>query len=626
MRLPPSPRLLRAARSVSLAALSCADLVGMGGLGACAFVAADLPDAARLWEQTRPPSIQFVDRQGRDIAVRGAHAEEPMPIGDIPAHVRMAFLATEDRRFHAHAGVDPYGLGRAVVANLRAGRVVEGGSTLTQQLTKNVFLTPEQTLTRKAQEMIMAIWLERRFTKSELLRLYLSRVYFGGGAWGLEAATQTYFGRAPDEITLSEAALLAGLLKAPSALGPAHNPDGAARRMRTVLRGMERQGLLDEGILETALAERVSVFRPRRSDEPDAFIDWVWPEIERHVGVPNRDMVIQVTLDAELQRAAQASLLAHLDAERGAEDGAVVLLDGRGEVLALVGGADYSDSQFNRATQAVRQPGSAFKPVVYLAAMEAGLKPWTMSTDEPVTVDGWTPSNFKNRHLGPISLEDALAGSVNTVAVKTFEQAGRERVVGTAARLGLDGLSPFPSLALGAQGVSVMDMTRAYLPFATGGDFLPESGLLFIATADGTSLYERPPPEPVRVLDTESVRHMNRMMTGVVERGTGRRARVPGRDVAGKTGTTNDFRDAWFVGYAPGLSLGVWVGNDAGTPMQRVVGGTIPAEIFADVMSAALDGRPAAALPRTAKPDEMVRQDRLNDLLDVLEAATAAGQ
>ncbi|WP_298917839.1 PBP1A family penicillin-binding protein [uncultured Algimonas sp.] len=620
------PRLLTFGRIAATAGFACAYLVGMAVLTAFAHVSADLPDASRLWEDNRPPSIQFMDRQGRDIAVRGAHALEPMPIANVPAHVRQAVLATEDRRFYAHSGIDPYGLARATVANLRAGRVVEGGSTLTQQLTKNVFLTPEQTLNRKAQEMIVAIWLERRFTKNELLRLYLSRVYFGGGAWGLEAATQTYFGRTPDDISLSEAALLAGLLKAPSALNPAHNPNDSAARMRTVLRAMDRQDLLGEGALDAALAAPVSVLMPRRSATPDGFIDWIWPEIERRVGVPNRDMVIQVSLDADLQRATQAALAAYLDPSRGADQGAAVLLGGRGDVLAMVGGADYSESQYNRAVQARRQPGSAFKPIVYLAALRAGLKPWTMSTDSPITVDGWTPRNFSKTFAGPIALEDALARSINTVAVKVSEQAGRHRVVATAAQLGLEDLKPYASLALGAQGVSVIDMTEAYLPFSTGGDAWAPYGLISIATADGTPLYHRDPPAPRRVLSAEEVRHMNRMLVGTVERGTGRRALIADREVAGKTGTTNGNRDAWFVGYAPDLTLGVWIGNDANAPMDRITGGTIPAQVFSDVMGAALSERPFASLPRTAKPDDLVRRDRLNSLLDRIELATAAGQ
>lgn len=621
-----SPRLAKACRITVIAGTACAYLTGMAVLSALTFVSADLPDPSRLWEQTRPPSIQIVDRQGRDLAIRGAHALDPVPISTLPAHVRQAFLATEDRRFYSHSGVDPYGLARATVANLRAGHVVEGGSTLTQQLTKNVFLTPEQTLTRKAQEMIVAIWLERRFTKNELLRLYLSRVYFGRGAWGLEAASETYFGRSPDNISLSEAALLAGLLKAPSALNPIHNPAAAASRMRTVLRTMDRQSLLDDGVLDTALATPVYVLAPRRIGTPDYFTDWIWPEIERQVGIPNRDLIIQVTLDKTLQDAAQRAIATHLDPDRRADEAALVLLGDRGEVLAMVGGADYSNSQFNRAVQAKRQPGSAFKPIVYLAGIRAGLRPWTVRTDAPISIEGWSPRNFKKTFAGPITLEDAIARSINTVAVQVSEEAGRDRVVTTAAALGLEGLKPYRSLALGAQGIPVIDMAMAYLPFATGGDAYDSYGLLSIATAEGTPLYYRDPMQARRVLSPEEVRHINRMLVLSVEHGTGRRARVDGRTIAGKTGTTNDNRDAWFVGYAPGVTLAVWVGNDSHAPMRHVTGGTLPADIFSDVMAAALSDRPSARLPQTAKPDAIVRKDRLNSLLDQLEDATAAGQ
>jgi penicillin-binding protein 1A len=626
-RLTLPPPLIAKGQMVIITVLACAYLVGMIVLSAFAYVSADLPDPSRLWEQTRPPSIQFIDRQGRDLGVRGAHALDPLPILDVPPHLRQAVLATEDRRFYAHAGLDPYALVRATVSNLRAGRIVEGGSTLTQQLTKNVFLTPEQTLHRKAQEMIVAIWLERRFTKNEILRLYLSRVYFGGGAWGIEAATQTYFGRSPDNVSLSEAALLAGLLKAPSAMNPAYHPDKAAARMRVVLRTMERQGLLGERVFEQAMAAPVHVKAPQASDTPEQFIDWVWPEIERHVGIPNRDMVIQVSLDEALQKIAQESLRTHLNPDRGADQGAIILLGDQGEILTMIGGNDYAQSQFNRAVQAKRQPGSAFKPIVYLAALRAGLKPWSSEIDSPVTVEGWTPRNFKREFAGPITLEDALARSINTVAVKVSEKTGRDAVVRTAEDLGLIGLKPYASIALGAQGVSVLDLTAAYLPFATAGDGWVPYGLLSIATAEGTPLYDHVRAEPRPVLNPEEVRHMNRMLVRTVEQGTGRRARVTGRQVAGKTGTTNDHRDAWFMGYAPGLALGVWVGNDDNRPMARITGGTIPAEIFSDVMTAALIDRPQAALPQTAKPDELVRRDRLDDLLDVLEtAASTAGQ
>lgn len=620
------PRLTRFGRNLFLTGATCAYLGGMAVIGAFAYVSADLPDPSRLWEQTRPPSIQIVDRQGRDLAVRGAHALDPLPISDLPVHLRQAVLATEDRRFHSHAGIDPYGLARATLANLRAGHVVEGGSTLTQQLTKNVFLTPEQTLTRKAQEMIIAVWLERRFTKSELLRLYLSRVYFGSGAWGIEAATDRYFGRPPDQISLSEAALLAGLLKAPSALNPSYSPDRAATRMRTVLYAMDGQGLMDEGVLETALSTPVAVFGPRSSGGPDYFIDWIWPEIETQVGVPNRDMVIQVTLDRDLQRAAERSVSERLDEQSGASQAALVMLDGQGDVLAMVGGADYRQSQFNRAVQSRRQPGSAFKPIVYLAGLRTGLTPWSESLDAPVDVNGWKPRNFKDDFLGPITLQDAMAKSINTVSVRVLQHAGAQAVSDTAASLGLEGLQPYASLALGAQGARVMDMAEAYQPFSTGGYATPGVGLMSISTGDGTPLYDRPFPDAERRLGALEIRQMNRMLVHVVEAGTGGRAQVPGRMVAGKTGTTNDNRDAWFVGYAPDLTLAVWVGNDANMPMHRITGGTIPADIFSDVMSVALQDRPAVALPRANKPVSVRPEEpaAFSALLDRLEQATIA--
>lgn len=625
--LPPCPpRLATFTRRAFIAGLACTYALGMAAITAFTVVSAELPDPSRLWEQTRPPSIQIVDRHGRDLDVRGAHAMAPIPIRTLPPHVRQAFLATEDRRFYSHTGVDPYGLSRAMVANIRAGHIVEGGSTITQQLTKNVFLTPEQTLTRKAQEMIVAIWLERRFTKNELLRLYLSRVYFGSSAWGLEAASETYFGRSPDTISLSEAALLAGLLKAPSALNPAYNPDAAAVRMRTVLRTMDRQSLLGDGVLDTALATPVYVLSPRRSGTPDYFLDWIWPEIENQIGIPNRDLTIQVSLDKNLQDAAQTAVATHLDSDKRAHQGALVLLGDQGEVLAMVGGADYSASQFNRAVQARRQPGSAFKPIVYLAGIRAGLRPWTVRNDAPISIDGWAPRNFKKTFAGPITLEDALARSINTVAVRVAEEVGRDQVVAAAESLGLNGLKPYRSLALGAQGIPVIDMATAYLPFATGGDAYDTYGLVSIATAEGTPLYYRTSQPPRRVLNPEELRHINRMLIRTVEQGTGRRARVDGRTVAGKTGTTNDNRDAWFVGYAPGVSLAVWVGNDENDTMRHITGGTLPADIFGDVMRAALLDRPFAVLPQTAKTDDAVRKDKLNSLLDVLEDAATAGQ
>lgn len=610
-------------KTALLSGAACAYLGGMAVLGVFAQLSGDLPDPAQLWEQSRPPSIQIIDRQGRDIAIRGAHAEAPIPVAELPHHVRQAVLATEDRRFYSHSGVDPYSLARAMVRNVQAGRVVEGGSTLTQQLTKNVFLTPEQTLTRKAQEMMMAIHLERLLSKDEVLRLYLSRVYFGGGAWGLEAASELYFGRPPTELSLSEAAMLVGLLQAPSAYYPVENPDKAASRMRTVLSAMHRQGLMTDAALEAARTAEVSVLRPQTNDPAEYLIDHIWPELERVAGVPSQDMVVQLSMDLELQRAAHAAVNAHLDPDRGANQGALVVLDDRGGILAMVGGRSFRDSQFNRATQMQRQPGSSFKPIVYLAALRAGLSPWTTRTDAPIEVDGWAPENFTEDFAGEMRLEDALARSINTVAVSVNEEIGRDAVVETAATLGIADLQPFASLALGAQAVSVETMARAYLPLAAGGDLPRTYALQSVATATGTPIHDHVPSAPERVLSADELRLMNRMLVRAVERGTGRRARVDGRTVAGKTGTTNDNRDAWFVGYAPGISMAVWVGDDENAPMDGITGGTIPAKIFSEVMAAALADQPVTALPQASEPDWARRQVEFRSLLDRLSAANA---
>lgn len=587
---------------------SLAYLTGMGVLAGFAWLSGDLPDTERLWERTRPPSVQIVDRLGRDITVRGAIEQDPLPVETLPFYVRQAFIATEDRRFYAHSGIDPFGLSRAMIRNIQAKAWVEGGSTLTQQLTKNVFLTQEQTLTRKMREAMLAIWLERRFTKSEILRLYLSRVYFGGGAYGLEAASELYFDRPPTDLTLSEAAMLAGLLKAPSRLYPVSNPGGASERMAVVLDLMDRQGLLDEGVFETALTAEVKVHRPTSDDPSEYFIDWIWPEVDPFLRDTGQDLIVQVTLDLALQNEAHGALTTHLNPDLGAHQGAIVTLDATGAILALIGGRSFSESQYNRATQAIRQPGSSFKPMVYLTAIKSGLSPWVERVDQPIEIDGWAPTNFKDEYQGLIRLEDALAQSINTVTASLATEVGLENVVATAQSLGLPEFDPFPSLALGAQGVTVLDMAQTYQTFAGSGRQTPAFGIISVSTATGQPLYFPPSYAQTSLMSAEEVRLMNRMLHRVVEQGTGRNARVRGREIAGKTGTTNDHRDAWFVGYAPGVTTAVWVGDDENRPMRRVTGGSIPARIFSDVMSAALADRPNVPLPRAEEPEWAIRR------------------
>ena len=588
----------------------------MAVLSGFAISAKNLPDPKKLWERNRPVSVEIVDRNGRDILIRGASAERPVDVDSLPFHIPMTFLATEDERFRNHVGIDPRALLRALWQNIRAGRYVQGGSTLTQQLSKNIFLSPDKKLSRKAQEMMLSIWMERDFTKDELLEMYLSRIYFGSGAWGLESASLRYFDKPAAQLSLAEAAMLSGLLNAPSAANPVTNFDRATARQHVILDSMDAQGLLGDNIAAAAKAEALIIHSPKDTEGAQYFVDWIWNDLESYIGVPTQDIVVQTTLDIDAQTAAQSALTAHLDPARGATQGAIISLDGTGGVQTLVGGLDYGQSQFNRATQAVRQPGSAFKPFVYLAALRAGKSPWDTTTDAPISIEDWTPENFSETHLGPVTLHKALANSLNTVAVSLGEDIGRDAVIETAEQFGLDGLKPYRSLALGAQGQTPLAMAESFLPFANRGTRRPAYGILSISTSHGTPLYDRKAPNAPVIVTASELADMNYMLTEAVTRGTGRRARIKGHHIAGKTGTTNDFRDAWFVGYAPDLVTAVWVGDDNNTAMQKVTGGSIPAMIFKDVMSAQLEGSPKARLSVSSEPDWARKDAQLNNLLD----------
>ena len=602
-----------------LAGTACAYLSGMAILSGFAISAKNLPDPKKLWERNRPVSVQIVDRNGRDVLVRGASVDRPVDLDALPFHIPVTFLATEDERFRNHIGIDPRALLRATWQNIRARRYVQGGSTLTQQLSKNIFLSPDKKLSRKAQEMMLSIWMERDFTKDELLEMYLSRIYFGSGAWGLENASLRYFDKPAAELSLAEAAMLSGLLRSPSSANPVANFDRATARQHVILDSMDAQGLLGENIAAAAKAEVLTIHSPKETDGAQYFVDWIWTDLEDRIGVPTQDIIVQTTLDIDAQTAAQAALMTHLDPERGATQGAIISLDGTGGVRSLVGGVDYGQSQFNRATQAVRQPVSAFKPFVYLAALRAGKSPWDTALDEPVTIEDWTPENFSEEHMGNVTLHKALSKSLNTVAVSLGEEIGRDSVIATAEQLGLKDLKPFRSLALGAQGQTPLHLAESYLPFANWGARRDAYGILNISTADGTPLYDRDAPNGAVVLAANELADMNYMLTQAVERGTGRRARVEGHMIAGKTGTTNEFRDAWFVGYAPDRVTAVWVGDDDNTEMENVTGGSIPALIFRDTMRAQLSSSPKAKLPISSEPDWARKNAQLQNLLHHLE-------
>jgi len=594
---------------------------GMMAFCGIAMASKDMPSAETLWESNRPVSVQIVDRYGRDILVRGASSAPRVKIDELPPHVPATIIATEDRRFKYHVGLDPKALLRAMIKNVKAGHYVEGGSTLTQQLSKNVFLTPDKTLKRKAQEMMLSVWLEQAFTKDEILEMYLSRVYFGSGAWGLEAASKRYLGKSASELTIGEGAMMAGLLKAPSRYNPVSSSQASAQRTAIVLDVMAKQNLIDKYTHYRSLTDPINIRRPQSDNSAQYFVDWIWPELERVVGTPSQDMVVQTTLDFDAQLNASHIIRHQLNPKRNATQAALVSLDGTGGVMAMVGGNDYSGSQFNRATQAQRQPGSAFKPFVYLAALKTGLTPWDNREDQAIEIGDWAPENFTEDFKGKMTLEEAFKRSINTVAVGLGEEIGRSNVIETANDFGLKDLKPLRSLALGAQVTTPITLTASYLPFSNYGKMATPYGILSVSTANGTPLYNYPLQTNPRVISSENLGHMNRLMSRAVTQGTGRRAYIEGRQVAGKTGTTNDFRDAWFVGYAPDIVTGVWVGADDFTPMDKVTGGSIPAMIWKDYMELALADMPKTALPISNEPIWRKQEKVLDALLNNIESA-----
>ena len=557
------------------------------------YLALNLPpiDANAL---TRRPNIVIQDSAGAELGSFGDNYGDTVALTDLPKHLPAAVVAVEDRRFYDHFGIDLRGLARAMLTNIQAKDVVQGGSTITQQVAKNLFLTPERTITRKLREMMLALWLERNFTKDEILTIYLNRVYLGAGTYGVEAASQRYFGRSAKDVGIYQSAVLAGLLKAPSRYNPTNNTDLAKQRAEIVLKTMVETGALSEtqakGARQNATLILKNAAATKNTLRARFFSDWVLSQIESFVGTVDRDLVVRTTLRAPIQAAAEAALARQLEISGLAQnigEGAVLSLSPDGAVRAMVGGRDYADSQFNRVTQALRQPGSAFKPFVYLAALDAGYAPDDLVTDGPINIAGWKPQNFSGKYLGPVSVQDALAESINTVAVRLAQATGPTAVVTTAQRLGITSdMKPELSLALGSAEVTLLELTAAYAPLANGGLAILPYAITAITDRDGVVLYQRQGDELGRVIAPGRVATMNRMMRGVIEHGTGTAATF-GFPAAGKTGTSSDFRDAWFVGYSAELVTGVWVGNDDGGFMKAVTGGGVPARVWHDVMASA---------------------------------------
>lgn len=568
--------------------------------GVLAWHAYRLPDIHDLDRYTRPGSVGMTASEGAMFASYGPLHGEPVTVAQMSPHLPAAVIAIEDRRFPYHFGIDPIGLARAMAVNLWAGRVVQGGSTLTQQLAKNVFLSHDRSLSRKIQELLLAFWLEHEFTKDEILSIYLNRVYFGAGAYGVDAAARKYFAKSARDLSLGEAALLAGMLKGPSRYSPAADPELAKQRTAVVLNAMADIGYIDPVTARQIAANPYQLRGPvGRGAGHRYFSDWIYDQVPSFVGTRSDDVSVATTLDLHLQTLAERAVSAGLEKGRalGAGQAALVALDPRtGAVRAMVGGADFQASQFNRAVQALRQPGSLFKPVVFLAALEQGWLPTDLINDTPITVSGWSPGNFDGKYDGVITLTEALAESRNAATIRLQEQVGRGKVRDVARRLGFsEELTHGPSLGLGVDEMSPLDVAGIYATFANGGRPVTPHGIEEIQARGGATLYRLSTSGLPSQISDRAAATLTGMLTATVLNGTGHNAALD-RPVAGKTGTSQNYRDAWFAGYTAELVTVVWVGNDDGTAMKKVTGGGLPAEIFHDFMVAAHAGLPRRSL------------------------------
>jgi penicillin-binding protein 1A len=572
-------------------------------IGVVIWVGAHLPPIQSLEIPKRPPTIQIVGMDGSMLAQRGEMAGANVALKDLPPYLPKAFIAIEDRRFYSHFGIDPVGILRALVTNVLHRGVSQGGSTLTQQLAKNLFLTQERTMQRKLQEAELAIWLERKHSKNEILELYLNRVYFGSGAYGVEAAAQRYFGKSAKNVTIAEAAMLAGLVKSPSRLAPNRNPEGAEQRAQVVLAAMADARFITEAQAQASIGHPAINVKPAGAGTVNYVADWIGEVLDDLVGQIDQSITVETTIDPKLQSVAEAAIIDELAAKSvkfNVSQGALVAMTPDGAVRAMVGGRNYSESQYNRAVTARRQPGSAFKPFVYLTALEQGLTPDTIRQDAPLEIKGWRPENYTHEYFGAVTLTQALAMSLNTVAVRLGLEVGPKNVVRTAHRLGISSkLEPNASIALGTSEVSVVELVGAYAPFANGGSAVSPHVVTKIKTLEGKLLYMRQPDERNQVIEPRYVAMMNTMMRETLISGTAKKAEIPGWTAAGKTGTSQDFRDAWFIGYTANLVTGVWLGNDDSSPTKKATGGGLPVEVWSRFMRTAHEGVPVASLPNS---------------------------
>jgi len=575
-------------------------MVILGGV-VLGYFALTLPDTGELTRAERRPSVTILASDSTLLTTYGDLFGQPLTLKEMSPHLPKALIATEDRRFYHHFGIDPIGLVRASFANLSAGRIIQGGSTITQQLAKNLFLTPERSWARKIQETLLALWLEHRFTKDQILEIYLNRVYLGAGTYGVDAAAYRYFGKSARRTNLYESAAIVGLLKAPTRLNPTRDRDKAATRTAQVLAKMIDAGFVTGNEVTAAIKggaslAAVAITRPGAR----YFADWVAEQLADFADTGSRDLTVVTTLDPRMQAEAEtaiADIIAREGNKMAVRQGALVAMSPDGAVRAMVGGRDYNESQFNRVTQAQRQPGSAFKPFVYLAGLEAGLRPSDQFVDAPIRVGAWQPRDYTGHYQGEMTLAEGLAQSVNTIAVQVAQRAGIRNVVAVAHRLGIaSDLAPEASLALGTNEVNLLELVSAYAPFANGGSGVWPHGIVEIRDGMGKVVFRRTGSGLAQVVSPELSATMNDMLTAVIGHGTGTGAALP-RPAAGKTGTTQEYRDAWFIGYTADLVAGVWLGNDDNTPMNRVTGGSLPAQTWRRFMLAATKAMPVRPLP-----------------------------
>ncbi len=588
---------------------------GLAVIGVIVYYGAQLP-ASNTWAiPERPPNIRILAADGTLISNRGQTGGEAVTFRELPQYVPAAFIASEDRRFMSHFGVDPIGLMAVAVESVQARGVTRGASTLTQQVAKNLFLTPDQTLGRKVQEAILAVWLEQSFTKEEILELYMNRVFFGQGATGIEAAAQTYFGVSARNLSLGQAAMLVGILPAPSVYNPKTNPDRARERQRLVLNLMAQEGYITREEADAARIDPDQQVRTVVRGSESYVADWVESLMTSYLGEIESDVVVQTTIDYKMQRDAEfivKEAVANEGSSRGFSQGALVAMDVDGKVRAMVGGVDYQASQYNRAVTARRQPGSTFKPFVYLAAMEKGYTPDTLAEDAQFDYNGWSPRNSTGNYAGTVTLRQGLAYSLNTIAGRLAIDVTPEKVIEVAMRMGISSnLTAVPSIALGTQEVNLLELTSAYAPFANGGYGVIPNVITKIADVEGNVLYEASDAGPGRVIDPTVLAQMNDMLETAVEVGTGRGANVGGWEYAGKTGTSQESRDALFVGYTSAMVTGVWLGNDdnKGT---RLSGGNVPASIWSQFMTKAHEGRSPQPIPGGSYAGQLIAQQMID--------------